>query len=930
MSVFIAILAAGAALDLAGRVTSAHGWVRRAWLWGGACAMGLGIWAMHYIGMLAYHLPVRVLYDWPTVLLSLLAAVAASGISLYVVSRPTMRWPQALAGSLFMGSGIAAMHYIGMQAMRLPAMCRYSPALVSLSVILAIVIALAALWMTFQFRGDESWGWRKLATAVTMGAAIPVMHYVGMAAVGFASTPAARLDLAHAVGITDLGIVVITLVTVVILGLVFLTAMIDRRFAQQSLALQSSEQRFRLIVETALDAFLEIDPHGVLTDWNAHAECTFGWPRSVAIGRHVGEMIVLDGASDGARALESLFGPNQPAVGAQRIEVLARHRDGHVFPAEMTLAAIEWGDTRLIAAFVHDVSARKLAEREREQAKVAAESGSRAKSEFLANMSHEIRTPMNGVIGMAQLLLDTGLDAMQRDYAETIRDSGAALLTVINDILDFSKIEAGKLELELLDVDLRTTFADVTRLLSIQAEAKGLKVTAQVDSRLPARVHADAGRIRQILLNLAGNAVKFTSQGEVSLAIKVLETDAQGTTVHCEVRDTGIGIPAERLPALFSPFMQVDASTTRRFGGSGLGLSIVRRLVDLMGGQTGVESVEGSGSRFWFTARLAAAVSEPAAAPAPAGVSQPTVPRPAAVTGPAVVSVPAAVPGPRAGPEAAASPGSRAIPASAAVGDHSLPPAQRTGTHILLAEDNLVNQKVALRLLQKLDYAVDLATDGHAAVAAWQSGDFDLILMDCQMPRMDGYAATREIRRLENGRRRIPIIALTAHAMKGDDEKCRAAGMDDYLTKPIDGALLAACLQRFAPPVQPGIDRDTRPTAPMAEVLDAPADWETLLGSLDGDRGFARELLEVYVASGDERLTAFGTAQRCGDHLAMREAAHALKGASASLHAPAATSAAARLEAAAILQDDAHIPALAEELSHEFKRTVEYLQSKVA
>jgi signal transduction histidine kinase/CheY-like chemotaxis protein len=372
---------------------------------------------------------------------------------------------------------------------------------------------------------------------------------------------------------------------------------------------------------------------------------------------------------------------------------------------------------------------------------------SRAKSAFLANMSHEIRTPMNGVLGVAQLLLDEPLSTAQRDYAQTIHDSGRALLAVLNDILDFSKIEAGKLDLELAPVDLRQLLVGLERLITVQTAAKALRFELKIGQQVPEWIVGDSARLRQVLMNLCGNAVKFTAAGQVVLSVELLSRGAQNVQLRFEVCDTGVGIPADRVAGLFQPFAQGDNSVTRRFGGTGLGLSIVRRLVDLMGGEVGLQTREGVGSTFWVTTSFE-------------------------------------------------------LPQTGAMAEVALPEQARSSItgrtpRILLAEDNAVNCLVATRMLERLGYAVETVSDGRQAVEAWRCGGHDLILMDCQMPELDGYQAAREIRSSEPPGRHIPIVALTAHAMKDDGAKCIAAGMDAHLTKPVVRQALQECLQQL-------------------------------------------------------------------------------------------------------------------------------------
>ncbi len=965
ISVLLAILASYAALSASNRIKSLHNTTSRlTWALISALTLGVGIWSMHFIGMLALNLPCVIEYDTFTTLISIVPAILAGGVALGLAWHGETRLSIGVR-SVLLGAGIGTMHYTGMAAMRLDGFVRYDPSLFALSILVAIALSYLALHVKVSLKQPHD-----ALAAVILGAAVSGMHYTAMTAAYFVRGDGAALP--STVFTTNTLAIAVALTTAFLaLGALTLAAISRNREIMDQL--RDSEERWKFALEGVGDGVWDWYPQtdkavfslrwkemlgyaenefpDTGTAWVEHLHpddkdrtlstvqeyfasdrahyivefrmrCKDGSWKWI-MGR--GKLISRDAAGNPLRMIGThtditerkqseaeilrfkhildntldmifMFEPetfrffyvNQgailsmgysekelllmtlrqinPLISAPKFRLLItpilsgeqsslhfesvqRRKDGSDFPVDIFLQLVtETNGSGMFVAIVRDITEYKQSEAELLRAAVAvavANDASTAKSAFLSNMSHEIRTPMNSIIGMAHLVLKTELSPKQRDYIGKIQYSSQHLLDLINDILDFSKIEADKIVIEALDFQLGSMIADMSSQIEHSATAKGLALLIDIDPRLSEPLLGDPLRLRQILLNYIGNAIKFTPLGKITVRVRLLEEEADNLLLRFEVQDTGIGMNEAAMAQLFQPFQQADASTTRNYGGTGLGLAISKKLAELMGGEVGVESQLTQGSTFWFTARLGRGVATTEAAERP----------------PSDLS-------------------------------------RVKGAAILLVEDNLFNQQVAQEILEDAGAIVTIANNGQEAIDWLLKAHFDCVLMDVQMPVMDGLEATRQIR-ANPALSATPVIGLTANAGTEDQTRCFDAGMNDFLSKPFDPDRFFAVLSAWLPQ-RPGLSlpahtdsaevaqplpNDAIPAATLSvasavdvSVIDAGViDLAVLAKSVGSKPEKIRKYALMFVSSTHDTLDEIETTLALADMLAVSALGHRAK-----------------------------------------------------
>ena len=760
-----------------------------------------------------------------------------------------------------------------------------------------------------------------------------------------------------------------------------LTASFNRMRAardEHETAMLDAASRTRAILETAVDGIIAIESNGIVSAFNAAAERVFGFEAAELKGKNVSVLMPEPYASEHDNYVASYLRTGHKKIIGVGREVVGRRKDGTVFPLWLAVGEMHAGDRKLFVGIVHDMTDEKATEAALLEAKEGAEAATRAKSDFLANMTHEIRTPLNGIIGMTELLLHTELTRRQREYQILVKDSAEALFLLINDILDFSKIEAGKLELESIEFRLRDLLGDSIQLPGVRAAEKQLELALHVAPDVPDGLRGDPSRLRQIVVNLVGNAIKFTDQGEVLVDVANKSVTEETVVLEVSVKDTGIGIPADGQDAIFESFSQADSSMSRRFGGTGLGLAISSQLARMMGGNIAVESEVGIGSTFRFTAPFGVQKESTLGTSGPDRLRhlsvlvvddnetnrrileevlrtwdmKPTV----AESGLAALEhLESAV---QAGepfdvvlldvmmPDMDGLEVARRIRENKRLGHtttvvlssvgHSIPsaqlkvlgidaaltkpvkqsdlletltrlfgvatvdrhpaevPAQRPShipsLRLLLVEDSAVNRRVAVGLLEERGHEVLTTNNGKEALAALETASFDAVLMDIQLPVMDGYEATAAIRERERATgRRTRIIAMTAHAVEGDRERCLEAGMDNYITKPIRPAEFFAAIEEHAPGA-------TRNAPKPAKEARSGFDRERALQQLGGNAETLREVAEIFLSESEKLIERSLEALSADDAQTLERSAHTLKSSASVFAAQGAVEAAATVE----------------------------------
>ncbi|WP_083748511.1 MHYT domain-containing protein [Pelomonas sp. KK5] len=841
LSVLVATMTSALALQLAGMARSIDVIrLRQVTLFSGALAMGGGVWAMHFIGMLAFNLCTHVDFSTGITVASMLPAVLASWVALNLISRGTLGRPLWVLGGVLVGAGIGAMHYTGMAAMELTAQLRYDPWWFAASIVVAVLLAMLALWVRFGLEHRVSRLTAVLLGGLVMGCAIAGMHYTAMGAARFVGAPDELcIDRVDRNGYMALAITMVTL-TISLLtaganGLLRYRTL-NRELGKEKeriqnlmLALGEREEQYRSLIANSPGVTFRcrIDEKWSMVLVSEAMQTLSGWPAEDFLSGviHCGDLVHLDDRDRVNGAIHAAVAANE----SYSIEYRLLRRDGgERWVSETGRGARDaQGVARFIDGVIVDISEAKRLQQQLTAAKESAEAAVAAKGAFLANMSHEIRTPMNAILGFTELLLDTTLSELQRKHLSTVRGSARSLLGLLNDILDTAKLEKGAIELERLDFSLHAVCEQTFNSLRLGAQRKGLALQLDYPDSEPRFFKGDPLRIQQVLVNMVGNAIKFTETGAVTLSVHMDEEQ-----VHLRVIDTGIGIAADRLDRIFDAFAQADASTTRRFGGTGLGTTISRQLVERMGGRITVESELGVGSTFhiWL--------------PLPAGEAV-----------------------------AIAEEGELMV----------LPPLR-----ILVADDVAQNGELLQLMLGRDGHQVRLAANGIEALQVFCGEDFDVVLMDVHMPELDGLGATRRIRQFElsHTRMRTPVIALTASVLEEDRQAALAAGMDGFATKPIEAALLRAEIARVL-----GLATNNSAPAPSRARGDDGEHHNTALDFAHGIRLWGnasawRRALRRFAeeqAQGGPRLLAL---LRSGEWLDARSLVHRWRGVAGSLALP--------------------------------------------